>query len=93
MNLCLYGIDADLFYGRAQALKFNLAAYGCKQCIITAAANVFTSMDMGTSLANQNVSCQNKLTVTTFYTQSFGLGITAVLCGTDTFFMSKKNCG
>ena len=47
-------------------------------------------MDVRAALLNKNVACEDVLTICTLDTESFGLGITAVLRGAHTFFMSKQ---
>ena len=46
-------------------------------------------MNVGSSLTVEDVASQYKLTVSAFCAQTLGLRVTAVLCGTNTFFMSK----
>ena len=88
--MLLRRIDAYFFAIAANALETNLTIDQSKQSIIRTTANVFTGMDVSTALTNQNVASQYMLTIGTFYAQTFGLGITAVLGGTYTFFMCKK---
>ncbi len=86
----LSGINADLFAVAANTFKFDSSVNQSEKCIIAADAYVFTGMDMGSTLTNQNVAGQNCLTVSTLYAQSLGLGITAVLGRTYALFMSKE---
>lgn len=50
-----------------------------EQCIITALAHVGSRVDLCASLSNQNVSCENKLSVSRLNTQSLGLRVSTVL--------------
>ena len=88
--MLLNGINAYLFAIPANTLKANLAIDQGKQRIVRTTANVLSRMNVGTALANQNVAGQYMLTIGTFYTQPLRLGITAVLGGTNTFFMCKE---
>ena len=74
----------------ALALELDGAVNQSEQGIILTNANVDTGMDMGASLANQNVASQNELTVSALYTQTLGLGITAVLGGTAALVVSEE---
>jgi hypothetical protein len=62
----------------------------CIQSIILAEAYVLTRMDMGSALSVKDVASLNKLSVRSLSAKSLGLGITAVLSGTDTFLMSEE---
>ena len=53
-------------------------------------AAIVAGVDVRTSLANQDVACQNELTVASLDTKAFGLTVTAVLGRTHTFFMSEQ---
>ena len=48
-------------------------------------------MNLSAALLDENVACQNELTVSTLHAKALGLGIAAVLSRADTFFMSQ-NC-
>ena len=73
----------------ALALEKDSAVNQSEQGIITTNANVDTGMDVGASLANQNVASQNELTVSTLNAQALCLGITAVLSRTTALMVSK----
>ena len=60
-----------------------------EQSIIGTTSNVFTCVDMSTSLANEDIAGNYCLTVSSLDTKSLGLGITAVLGRTHTFFVSE----
>jgi hypothetical protein len=61
-----------------------------EKCIVRSSADVHAGMNACSALTYDDVSCGNSLTVRTLYAKSFRLGITTVLCGTDTFFMGKN---
>lgn len=57
--------------------------------IIAALANVVARMDLCSALSVQDVASQYELSVRSLGTKALRLGISAVLCGTNTFFMSE----
>ena len=61
-----------------------------EQGVVLADTNIGAGMDVGASLANQNVAGQNELTISTLAAQSLGLGITAVLGGTAALVVSEE---
>ncbi len=73
----------------SSALKFHGAVDKCKESVVFADADVVTGMELGASLTNENVACENELTVRTFCTQSFCGALTTVVRRTGTFFMSE----
>ncbi len=86
-------VDADLFSAADHRLKLNNAVSKCEECIVFAYTNVCAGMDFCTTLTNEDIACENELTVCSLSTKSLGLGISAVLCGTNAFFMCKKLYG
>ena len=71
-------------------LELYLSVDKIEKGIVSSASHVVTGMDLGAALTNENVTCGNRLTVCLLYAKSLGLGVTAVLGRTNTFFMSKK---
>lgn len=63
----------------AGALKFDGAVHKCKECVILADAYILTRMEFGSSLANENVACENELTICTLGAQSFCCTLTTVV--------------
>jgi hypothetical protein len=59
--------------------------------VITAAANIFTGVKLGATLANDDVSRQNFLSAEFLYAKSFGLGIASVTGTTACFLMCHKS--
>ena len=86
----LNSVNANFFTVTTITFKFYFAVNQSKQRIIGTSAYVLAWMNVCTTLFYKNVTCKNKLTVCTFYTKTFRLGITAVFCGTHTFFMSEQ---
>ena len=89
-QLLLNGINADLFARFAVALKFNGTVDKSEESIIGADADIVAGMDFGASLSDEDVACENELTVSSLGAESLGFGITAVTGWTHTFFMRKK---
>ena len=86
----LLGVHRALPAVLALTLETDGAVYQSEQGVILANANVDTGMDVGASLANQDVTGQNKLTVCTLHAQALSLGITAVLGRTAALVVSEE---
>ena len=71
-------------------LKTDSAVDQSEQGVILADTDVGTGMDVGSSLANQNVAGQNELTVGTLDAQPLGLGVTTVLGGTAALVVREE---
>jgi hypothetical protein len=61
-----------------------------EECVILTDTNVVTGMNACASLSYDDVAGKHVLTVSALYAKALSFAITAVLCGTDTFFVSKK---
>ena len=72
----------------ALALETDGAVDQSEQGVIAADAHVDTGVDVGASLANQNVASQNELTVGTLHAQELCLGGTTVLGRTAALVVS-----
>ena len=83
-------VDADLFSAAFHRLKSDNAVSKCKQCVVFAYTDIGAGMDFSTTLTNENVAGENELTVCSLGAETLGLGISAVLCGTNALFMCKK---
>ena len=81
--------NAYFFAVAAHALEFYLAIFESEQSIVAADAYVLSWMNVSTSLTVQDVASQYELTVCAFCAKTLGFRVTAVLCGTNTFFMGK----
>ena len=79
--------DADLFAVAADTLKFDLAVDEREEGIVRTDSHVFTRVNVGTALTNQNVARENGLSVRSLDAEALGLGIASVFSGTNTFFM------
>ena len=88
--LLLHSVDGALAAILALALELDGTVNQSKQGVVTADAHIDTGMDVGASLANQDVAGQNELTVGTLHAQALGLGITAVLSGTAALVVSEE---
>ena len=86
----LGGVDGDLLTVLAQTLETDNAVGLGKQSMVGTHTDVGTGMDVGAALANQNVAGENELTVSALGAKALGLGVTAVLGGAHTFFMSEE---
>lgn len=85
----LFRVDGALLAILALALELDMAVNQSKQGVVAADTDIDARMDVRASLANQNVACEDELTVRALHAQSLGLGITAVLCRTNTLLMCK----
>ena len=86
----LLSVNGALTAILAQTLELDGTVNQSEQGVILADTNVGAGMDVGASLANQNVASLNELTVSTLAAQTLGLGITAVLGGAAALVVSKE---
>ena len=86
----LLSVNGALTAILALALELDGTVNQSEQGVILADTNVDTGMDVGASLANQDVAGQNELTVSTLHAQALGLGVTAVLGGTAALVVSEE---
>ena len=89
-NQLLLSVNGALTAILALALELDGTVNQSKQGVILADTNIGAGMDVGASLANQNVAGQNELTVCTLCTQALSLRVTAVLGGTAALVVSEK---
>ena len=75
----LLSVNGALTAILALALKTDGAVHQSEQGVIAADTHIDTGMDVGASLANQDITGQNELTVGTLHAQALSLGNTAVL--------------
>ena len=78
----LLSVNGALTTILALALETDSAVNQSEQGVVAADTDIDTGMDVGASLANQNVAGQNELTVSALDAQALCLGVTAVLGGT-----------
>ena len=88
-RLITYRINTDLSLISAETFESNSAFCDCKERIVLANLNVQTRMEMGASLANDDVARFSDLTCVHFGSQALRIGVAAVLCAGNTFFMSE----
>ena len=86
----LGGVDRDLLAILAQTLEANNAVRLGEQGVVGTLAHVGAGVDVGAALTHQNVASQHELSVGALGAKALGLGITAVLGGAHTFFMSEE---
>ena len=89
-QLLFYSINADLLAVTAHTLELNNAVNLCEKSIVRTLAYIGAGVDVSATLSYKDVTCKNKLTVSTLCAESLGFGITAVTGGTHTFLMSEK---
>ena len=84
------GVNADLSSSVCDVLKLDLTVNQSKQRIIGTAADIVAGMNMGSSLTDDDIAGGYGLTISGLNAKALGFAVTAVLGGTDTFFMSEK---
>ena len=89
-NLLFYRINGSLLPVSSLSFESQYTVNRCEQRIIAAASNVHAGMNLRSALSVKDVSSFYKLSVGSLRAKSLGLGISAVLRGTNTLFMSKK---
>ncbi len=68
----LFSNDADEFtVFRAFNFELDFTVSQSEQSVVTAATNVGASVEFGTTLTNDDATCQNCFTAETFYAQTF----------------------
>ena len=88
--MLLVGVYAYTTSAVSDMLKLHLAVDESEQGIVRAATYVVAGMNVSASLADDDVACGHKGTVSTLHAQTLRLTVTAVLGRTYTFFMCKK---
>ena len=82
--------NADALLVACDAVELDNTVDQCEQGVILTDTDTCTGMNVGTSLSDDNVACDNRLTGSLLDTKSLRIGVTAVLGRTDTFLMSKE---
>ena len=85
----LFLINADLFLISAETLVFDHAVFEREERIVSADADVAARMDLRAALADEDTTRKHGLPVLTLYAEAFRVGVTAVVRGTGTLFMSE----
>ena len=86
----LFSDDTNALLVVAVAFKLNNAALESEECVVGTDTNIGAGVYVGASLANDDVTSENALTVRSLNAESLRAAITAVLGRTYTFFMCKK---
>mgnify|MGYP005605567777 CR=1 FL=1 len=86
----LLSVNGALTAILALALELDGTVNQSEQGVIAADADIDAGMDVGASLANQDVAGQNELTVSTLHAQALSLGITTVLGRTAALVVSEE---
>ena len=89
-KLSLDSVNANLLLILGLLLELNLACDQSKQGVVLADANIVAGMDGSTSLANNDATCRNGLTVSGLYTKTLRLAIAAVFSITYAQFMREQ---
>ena len=85
-----YLVNRNLLAVSAQTLEPNHAVNASVDGVVAADAHALAGVDMGTSLANQDVASLNLLTVSALYAQTLRLRVTAVLSGAAALMVSEE---
>ena len=69
-------------------VEVNLAVHQREKRVVTAHADVLTGMPLGSTLANDDVACDDRLAAKLLNTQTLRIGIATVAAGTLSLLMS-----
>ena len=86
----LFSDNADKFLAFCLAFKLDSSVYKCKECIVAADTYTCAGMNICTSLANDNVACENALTIRLLDAESLRTAVSAVLGRTNAFFVGEE---
>lgn len=87
--VCCLRVYRNLLFVPAFSLETHHTVYQCEQRVVSAAAHIDSGMDLGTALPVQNISGQHELSVRSLGAKPLGLGISAILGGAYSLFMSE----
>ena len=87
---CFYRKYRNNFLVSSFSFESDNSVSRSKQCIVSTASNIETRMNLCATLSVQNVSSLYNLSVRSLCSQSLGLGSSAVLCRTNSLFMSEE---
>lgn len=82
-------INADLLFISAETLVFHHAVFEREERIVPADADVATGVDLRAALTDEDAARKHGLTVLTLYAEAFRVGVSSVVRGTGTLFMSE----
>lgn len=80
--------DADDAAILTPSFKSDFTVNLCENGVILTHPNVFPHMETGTTLTDDDGASRYKLTIMSFRAQTLSVGVTTVVSGTRTFFMS-----
>ena len=83
-------VNAYALLAALVCLELNVSVNESEECIVATDANVGSGVDLCSSLSNEDVTSDNLLAAELLNTETLGLTVTAVLCRTNTFFMSEE---
>ncbi len=78
----LLGHNVTIKAGLSRGAKCDLAFTCCKEGVIRAHCNVLTCFDLRASLADDDLTGLNSLTISSLYAEVLWIGITQVFGGT-----------
>ena len=84
------GVNADLLLVLILALELDLAVNQSEESVILADTDIVAGMDSGAALSDNDIACNDGLTVSLLYAKALRLTVATVLSRTDTFFMCEK---
>ena len=70
--------------------EFHGALAQCEQGVVFATADVLAGMEVGATLANNDVAGDDVLATKALHAKSLGMRVAAVTGGAKTFFMSHE---
>lgn len=88
LSLCI--INAYALSVAGCAFEFNDTVNESKECIVRSATDVYAGANVCASLSYDYVAGFDALSVGFLNAQTLSIGITAVLCRANAFFVSKK---
>lgn len=79
--------DADVFASFGFGLVFDLAVNFAENGMVFAHTDVVAGMELGSALADDDVTCYDSFAAVFFNTQELGIAVTTVSAAANTFFM------
>ena len=76
----------------AAGAEFDSSRGQCEQGVVAAAANAGARVEVGATLADDDLACGNYLAAEALDAEVLGVGVTTVASGTRAFFMCHLKC-
>jgi hypothetical protein len=76
----------------AASTKLNRTGLQCEQGVVATATDACTGVEVGPTLANDDLASGNYLTTETLDAQVLSVGVTTVASGTRAFFVCHVKC-